>query len=170
MKASIIELISEHESPILEFKRQWYWDNDTPSSEMADLWGELIKDIISLSNGYLGYTGKARYLVIGYSEVEKKVFDIELSKIKQLSNIHTFRKDLVRRLEKYTTPTLTDINIHIVSHEGCSLLVIEIPIRGYITELKSGLKTKTRHIDEGGVLIRKGQKTDEVRTATPTEY
>ncbi|WP_314410188.1 NACHT domain-containing protein [Pseudomonas kuykendallii] len=170
MKASIVELISEHESPTLEFKRQWYWDDSTQTSEMADQWGELIKDIISLSNGYLGHTGKARHLVIGYSEADKKVFDIELSKIKQLNNIQAFRKDLVRRLEKYTTPSLTDIDINIVSHEGCSILIIEIPARGYITELKTGLKTKTRHIDEGGVLIRKGQKTDEVRTATPAEY
>jgi hypothetical protein len=170
MKASIIELISEHESPILEFKRQWYWDDNTQASEMADLWGELIKDIISLSNGYLGHTGKTRHLVFGYSEAEKKIFDIELSKIRQLSNIQTFRKDLVRRLEKYTTPSLTDIEINIVRHDECTLLIIEIPARGYITELKSGLKTKTRHIDEGGVLIRKGQKADEVRTATPAEY
>lgn len=170
MKANILELISENESPVLEFKRQWYWNDDTPASEMADLWGELIKDIISLSNGYLGYTGRSRHLVIGYSEDEKKVFDIGLPKIRQLGNIQLFRKDLVRRLEKYTNPSLTDININIVSHEGCSLLIIELPIRGYITELKSGLKTKTRVIDEGGVLVRKGQKSDEVRTATPTEY
>ncbi|TIH11065.1 NACHT domain-containing protein [Pseudomonas leptonychotis] len=170
MKASIIELITEQESPTLEFKRQWYWDDTTPATDMADLWGELIKDIISLSNGYLGHTGRNRHLVIGYSETERKPFNIGISKIKQLQNLTAFKKDLIRRLEKYTTPSLTDINIETTVHEGCTLLIIELPVKGYITELKTGLKTKTRHIDEGGVLIRKGQKTDEVRTATPSEY
>lgn len=169
MKADIYELLKENESPILEFKRKWYWDNSTPTSEMADQWGELTKDIISLSNGYLGHASKTRHLIIGYSESERKIYDIQSKNIKCLNNITSFRKDLIRRLEKYTTPSLTDINIEIIEIEDKEILVFEIPAKGHLIELKSQLKTKTRHLDEGLVLIRKGQKSDEVRTASPSE-
>lgn len=170
MKVDINELLKENESPILEFKRKWYWDDSTHSSDMADQWGELIKDIISLSNGYLGYAPKIRHLIIGYSESERKIYDIQSKNIKCLQNINTFRKDLIRRLEKYTNPSLIDINIETLEIEGKEILVFEIPARGHLVELKSQLKTKTRHLDEGSVLIRKGQKTDEVRTANHNEY
>ncbi|MFV7784357.1 hypothetical protein ACNPKB_10540 [Shewanella marisflavi] len=53
--------------------------------------------------------------------------------------------------------------------ESNYLLVFEIPSPINLIELKRSLKTKTRHLDEGAVLVRKGQKTDEIRTATPDE-
>lgn len=39
MKEDISVLLKREESPILEFKRQWYWNDSTPKEEMADKWG-----------------------------------------------------------------------------------------------------------------------------------
>jgi hypothetical protein len=53
MQEDISLLLKKEESPTLEFKRQWYWNDSTPSEDMADKWGELLKDLISLANGYI---------------------------------------------------------------------------------------------------------------------
>ncbi len=169
MNESIEILLEGKESPILEFKRQWYWDAQTPDSEMADKWGELVKDIISLANGYLDNVGSHRYLIIGFSECESKTYHVDIENIKHLHNIINFKKTIIQKLEKYTSPSLVNLNIESIPINGHTLLVFEIPSPTHLTELKSTLKTKTRQIDEGGVLVRKGQNSDEIRTATPKE-
>jgi len=169
MKEDISLLLQRDESPILEFKRQWYWDDSTPSDEMADKWGELLKDIISLANGYLNCTGEHRYLIVGFSEKEKALYNVEFNKIKKLKDLGGFKKSLLEKLESCTKPALLDININTITIESTDLLVFEIPCPTCLIELKRELKTKTRCLDEGAVLVRKGQKTDEVRTATPDE-
>lgn len=169
MKQDVNFLLEKEESPILEFKRQWYWDDLTTANEMADKWGELIKDLISLSNGYINSVGAHRYLIIGFSETDKKTYNVDFDKIKQLKNIRKFKKDLIEKLERYTKPSLLDLTVETVTIESDTLLVFEIPSPVQLIELRSQLKTKTRHLDEGGILIRKGQKTDEVRTANPDE-
>lgn len=162
-------LLKDNESPILEFKRQWYWDNSTPKEDMQDKWGEFLKDIISLSNGYIGFVGKTRYLIFGYSESLQKIHHVNISGIKQLSDIRLFKKDMIQRLEKITTPPLLNFDINIFRLEEKDLLVFEIPSPTYLTELKQALKTKTRSLDVGTVLIRKGQNSDEIRLASPNE-
>lgn len=169
MKEDISLLLKKEESPTLEFKRQWYWDDSTPSGEMADKWGELLKDLISLANGYLNKTGENRYLIFGFSEEENNLHNLELDKIKQLKNLGAFKRTLLQKLESCTKPALIDINIETISVDFNTLLVFEIPSPINLIELRRDLKTKTRHLDEGSVLIRKGQKTDEVRTASPDE-
>ena len=67
----IRQKIDSPETPILEFKRQWYWGKKGENESLQDAWGEFIKDIISLGNAYLGYCGKNRYLIIGYDEGTK---------------------------------------------------------------------------------------------------
>ncbi|MFG6157653.1 hypothetical protein ACGTNG_02475 [Halomonas sp. 1390] len=169
MKEEISSLLEREESPVLEFKRQWYWDDDTPREDMADKWGELTKDLISLANGYINNVGACRYLIFGFSETEKKTYNVDLSSIKQLRNLSKFKKDLVERMEKYTRPSFLDFEIESVFVGGDSLLVFEIPCPIHLIELRRELKTKTRPLDEGAVLVRKGQRSDEVRTATPDE-
>lgn len=45
-------LLSQSESPILEFKQEWYWNDSTEKEEMNVKWGEFLKDLVSLFNGY----------------------------------------------------------------------------------------------------------------------
>jgi hypothetical protein len=132
-----IELIlAKEESPILEFKRQWYWDDSTPSEDMAVKWGEFLKDIISLANAYHSYVGQSRYLIFGFCESEKKSYNIDFSKIKQLRNIDSFKKDLVQRLERCTQPAFINFSINKVKYNDVELLVFGIPSPMFITETK----------------------------------
>jgi GTPase SAR1 family protein len=163
------ELLKEDESPILEFKREWYWDDSTLSDEMPDKWGEFLKDLISLSNGYLGFVGNTRYLIFGFSETTQEIHDVNLNSIRKLSNLKLFKKQLIEKLERYTFPSFLNFKIDILQLDGKDLLVFEIPSPLHLTELKKDLKTKTRVLDTGSVLIRKGQNSDEIRTASPKE-
>lgn len=164
------QILKKDESPVLEFKKQWYWDNDTPKETMDDKWGELIKDIISLSNGYIGFTGKDRYLIIGYSDSESKIYDIDKENIKILCDLRSFKKKLTEKIELYTSFPLLDFYVDFIDIDGHLILVFFIPCPASISELKKELKTKTRVLDEGAVLIRKGQNSDSIRCATPKEY
>lgn len=169
MQIELASLLEREESPTLEFKRQWYWDDSTPQVEMADKWGELQKDLISLANGYIGKVGETRYLIFGFSETEKTTYNLSFDKIKQLNSIPSFKKDLLRRMEALTKPALIDINIESVDFGSDTLLVFEIPCPISLIELKNCLKTKSRYLDEGVILVRKGQKSDEIRAANPDE-
>lgn len=169
MQDNIELILAKEESPILEFKRQWYWDDSTSSEDMADKWGELLKDMISLANAYHTYVGQNRYLVFGFCEIEKQQYNIDFSNIKQLKNIDSFKKGLIQKLEKYTRPAFIDFRIDKIHYNGSDLLVFRIPSPVFITETKKELQTKTRTLDEGAVLVRKGQKSDEIRTANISE-
>lgn len=43
MKEDISLLLKREESSTLEFKRKWYLDDSTPSTEMADKWVSCSK-------------------------------------------------------------------------------------------------------------------------------
>lgn len=170
MKSDLYLLLASDESPVLEFKREWYWCNSTPKEDMQKKWGEFLKDLISLFNGYLGCVGKPRHLIFGFDESEKSIHSINLSEIKQLSNISNFKKIIDQKLEKLIHPSHLNYTIETIQHEDKTLLVFEISPPGYPIELKTELQTKTKFIDSGAVVLRKGQKSDEVRIATPSEF
>ncbi|MFV7784358.1 hypothetical protein ACNPKB_10535 [Shewanella marisflavi] len=93
MQVDISLILKKEESPTIEFKRQWYWNDSTPKEDMSDKWGgELLKDIISLANGYINKVGEYRYLVFGFSEDEKKPYNVNTDNIKQLKNLTSFKK------------------------------------------------------------------------------
>jgi hypothetical protein len=169
LNLDLLSLLQNEESPILEFKRQWYWGDNLDDSDLTNMWGELQKDIISLANGYPGFVGQDRFIIFGYSENESKVYSFDNKVIKHLTNLKQFKKQLIGKLESLTKPALVSLDIELITIDDGSLLVIKIPSPVSVTELKKQLQTKTRHLDEGAVLVRKGQKTDEVRSAAPDE-
>ena len=165
----IYSCLQEAESPTLEFKRDWYWDVKTPATEMARQWGELQKDIISLCNGYIGYCGLDRYLIIGFSETERKINSIDISKIKRLNDLKKFKKDLIAKLEKAVKNPPLNLEVETVLIEGQTLLAFKLPSPTSITELRIDLQTKTITLIAGVALVRKGQASDSVRAASSDE-
>lgn len=165
----IYSCLQQEESPVIEFKRDWYWSDSTPSQELARQWGELQKDLISLCNAYIGYCGVNRYLIVGFSETEKKIHSLDLSVIKKLKDLKVFKKELVAKLEKLVKNPPLNLEIETVLIEGQTLLVFKIPSPTSITELKNELQTKTITIISGIIIVRKGQDADSVRAASPEE-
>ena len=159
----------ERESPILEFKRQWYWNNSDIDQGTPKKWGEFLKDILGLANGYLEYVGETRYLIIGVEESDKTIYNVDPQNIRILSNLNTFHQKVIQKIENHAKPSLTKIEIYWKEIEQKQILVIEIPSPPKFVELIKELQTKTRILDPGIVLIRKGQEEDSVRAASPDE-
>lgn len=166
----IRQLLGEPETPTLEFKQQWYWNNTTPPDEKGKQWGELIKDIIGLANAYSGgHAGKTRYLIIGANE-EGEIFHIENNDIKEFKNRQTtsFHSELRKKLSEYTTPSLLDcipnFKLEFLGIDEKDILVFQIPSPCQYIKLKKNLQTKTRTFDDGSVLVREG---DSVKAASP---
>ncbi|WP_038343781.1 RNA-binding domain-containing protein [Acinetobacter sp. A47] len=61
-------LISKSESPILEFKSQWYWDENIENFDKLNCWGEFLKDFASLVNANHAYHNQNRYLIFGIKD------------------------------------------------------------------------------------------------------
>ncbi|UJR61750.1 NACHT domain-containing protein [Dickeya zeae] len=162
----LIELSSQPESPVLEFKRQWYWDDSTSAAEMQTKWGEFLKDLIAISNSYIGHCGLKRHMIIGLDESDKTFHHVDISNIKQLKNLATFKSSIMEKTERLLKLNVLDFKINIVDVDSKQILVFEVNAPKHLIELKSSLQTKTRAFDEGAVLIRKGQSNDEVRMAT----
>lgn len=162
----LIELSSQPESPVLEFKRQWYWDDSTSSQDKQIKWGEFIKDLIAISNGYIGHCGVKRHMIIGLDESDKTFHNVDISNIKQLKDLAFFVSSIMKKTENLLKLNILDFKVNFVDVDSKKILVFEINTPKQLIELKSSLQTKTRVFDEGAVLIRKGQGNDEVRMAS----
>jgi GTPase SAR1 family protein len=163
-------LLNQDESPILEFKREWYWLDDAVKSDRTKLWGEFYKDIISLCNGYIDYVGRDRYLIYGFCERERRVYPLDRSRISHLQNLRELKRKVIERLEELLDAPLLELDVEIVKLDAGDVLVLRIPSPKRIAELKAELTTKTRTLDPGSALVRKGQDSDSIRSATPNEY
>lgn len=165
----IRKLLELDESPILEFKREWYWNSASENGDLGSKWGEFLKDIIALCNGYINFTGHDRHLIIGYCEKERAIYNVDMTLVKILQDMREFRKKIIERLEKLVNFPPLSLQIEPVIIDGNTLLVFRIPSPKHLTELKNELTTKTRTLDSGAVLVRKGQEADSVRAANPLE-
>ena len=162
------ELVSMDESPILEFKRQWYWEPGSPAELVGIQWGEFYKDIIALCNGYVGYSGKQRHLIIGFCEKTLGVHGLDFS-TPPLNDLRSLRRKIVERMERLVEIPPMTIQLCRVDLDEGAVLVFNISPSNHLTVLKSELQTKTRTLDAGMVLVRKGQDADSVRAASPSE-
>ncbi|VWC56087.1 hypothetical protein BLA18110_00314 [Burkholderia lata] len=160
-------LLERDESPVLEFKRDWYWSES--DADLGPKWGEFLKDLIALCNGYDGFVGEDRYLIVGYCEELRKTFNVDVASIKALQDLREFKKRVTTRLEQLIFPPLLKLEIATIECDGNQLLVFRIPSPTAITELRAELSTKTRTLDAGAVLVRKGQSSDSIRLASPQE-
>ena len=166
--AVIESLIELDESPILEFKREWYWTSAADGDgDLGPKWGEFYKDVSSLCNAYLEYVGHDRYLIFGVCEETRELFDVE--QVRALRDLRNFKRKVTARLEQLLNYPPLNLEIEAVVISGKRLLVIRIPSPLRLVQLKAELTTKTRTLDAGTVLVRKGQNSDSIRIADPQE-
>lgn len=137
-------LISQKENPKLDFKKEWYTDDNLKT--------ELIKDIIALTNGNIHTIGQSSYLIIGVKESSSgnTLYNLELSK-----TTDDIKKQLLQNLQKYTTPAIQDLDVELVSIESKNIMVISIPFHPYLIILKNKLK----HYTQDSLLYRAGEGT-----------
>jgi len=165
--SQVKHLISENENPKLEFKREWYTSGESLDDKG---WGEFLKDIVSLSNGNVGYVGRTAYLIIGVDDKfndgrNRQIFDVQASGM--LSETEQLRDVTLRKLQSTCSPSPPDIKLSFfdVSIDK-QILIIEIPPSAGLIKLDRDLNTRGIRFRKGTVLTRIGQDT---AVAAPVE-
>jgi NB-ARC domain len=161
-------LLSQTENPKLEFKRKWYSGADALDDKG---WGELLKDIIALANGNIGYTGRSAYLIIGADDTDPEFGQLRLTfnidEVGMLSKLKSLREIILRKLREVCSPPLSEINVYFAELEhDIQLLIIEIPSPIDLLKLDRDLTTRGMKFKKGTVLLRVGQ---DISVADPTE-
>ncbi|MBE9033389.1 ATP-binding protein [filamentous cyanobacterium LEGE 11480] len=152
------------ESAKLEFKVEFYKVNQIKPENQEDRkswekarqlqWGELVKDIISLANGNIGYFGEPGYLAIGISNKKNSQGTRDVRNIDE-KEIAT-RKEILERVNSYCSPSIPNIDIKEYSIKGKRIYVIHIPPTYQMHRLSKALKTPKREFSIHAVLIRFG--------------
>lgn len=157
------EIVSIGECGYVEYKRQWYWDLDNKPnpSALQHLWGEFIKDFLSLTNANLSSFSYERFLVIGFDEEKNEYHDFSLNeeKFKHLKNkINSKIKDFISESEKIK------YKIDLKTKHRINIILISIEQPSEIHSLHKGIQTKTQSYPANTILSRGGtyNKNDSV--------
>lgn len=154
------KLLRQPEGPKLEFKQKFY---AISSKSEQRQWGELIKDILSLANGNIGYAAQPGYLIIGPED------KLDVSGKRRLNSIEGANVNLSQIQNKVNNnckPSVPGITLEQLEIDGCQLLIIMISPSPYLHELTRDILTEGIPYYVGAVLIRKG---DMVRAASYDE-
>jgi tetratricopeptide (TPR) repeat protein len=160
---NIIELrnlIRQPEGPKLDFKREFYAINGRGGDRA---WGELIKDIISLANGNVGYANKIGRLIIGPDD------KLTASGDRMLHSTQGVIVNVIQIRDKVNSachPPIANIEFNEFVIDDSRLLVFLITSGPHLYVLTRDIITEKNHYDKGSVLIRVGEQ---VRIASPDE-
>ncbi len=163
VSALISELMKKEESTILEFKREWYWEAQFDKEKKEKAWGELLKDIIALANSHPESHNKERYMLIGFDEIKKDVWHVDL-------DIGSLKQEISKKLIQYTNITedyLKKIEFHYVNFDNKKILLIILKQPDHLLETTKNIKTNSLVYPSNSILMRgKTSKIDEVGLAS----
>ena len=160
---NINELIHNGEHSKVDYKREWYWNDDTPKDIKKLRYGELVKDIFSLTNGDKYSINDTAYLVIGIDDKTRQVYDFDFPKDHESNNINEekLKQDLLQKLNTYSYPEFIALDVSYYALEGNQVIVISIPPRGELISLLKDLKYQRKgkiQIDPiGTIYYRRGE-------------
>jgi hypothetical protein len=160
----LASLLHSRESPILEFKQEWYKLESEDKETSKRQKNELIRDILSLANGNVQNVEDSRYLIIGAEDElnengERNLYDVVLDK-------PVTAERLLKLVNRVADPPLDTLDCEQTVFKGKNLLVIEIPESPHVHEITERIETPKRPYDEYTVFIRKGS---EISTASSQE-
>jgi tetratricopeptide (TPR) repeat protein len=160
---NIVRLINQGESAKIDFKREWYWNDDTPDSIKKLKFGELVKDIFSLTNGDKYSINETAYLIIGILDETREVCDFDFPKDHNGNhkNKEKLKQDLLNKLNTYSSPEFIALDVNYHQLEEKTIIVISILPRGELIslskDLKYGRNGKTVIDPKGTVYYRRGE-------------
>jgi len=136
-------LITQWENAKVDFKREWYWNDNMPNNIKEINKNELVKDLMALTNGDVYSTDKTAYLIIGIDDDTKEPYDFNKSTIFPLDKL---KQQILTLLNNYAQPEFLALDIEFVD----DVLVISIPPRGSLISLSKDLKLKNNNTDKKG--------------------
>jgi len=137
------DLIEQWENAKVDFKRQWYWNDNMPNNIKETHKNELVKDLIALTNGDVYSIEKTAYLIIGIDDNTKEPYAFDKSAILPLDKL---KQQLLTLLNNYAQPEFLALDIELVDE----VLVISVPPRGSLISLSKDLKLKNSNTDKKG--------------------
>ena len=143
-------LIEQWENAKVDFKRQWYWNDNMPNNIKETNKNELVKDLIALTNGDVYSTDKTAYLIIGIDDNTREIYNFDKSTILPLDKL---KQQLLTLLNNYAQPEFLALDIELVD----DILVISIPPRGSLISLSKNLKLKNNTDKKGTTYYRVGE-------------
>ena len=143
-------LIEQWENAKVDFKRQWYWNDNMPNNIKETNKNELVKDIIALTNGDVYSTDKTAYLIIGIDDDTREVYDFDKTAILPLDKL---KQQLLTLLSNYAQPEFLALDLELID----DVLIISIPPRGSLISLSKDLKLKSNTDKKGTTYFRVGE-------------
>jgi hypothetical protein len=101
-------------------------------------WAELVKDVISLTNGNVGTHEETGYLIIGVADKLKSDGTRHLQDV--VSKELPTRSEILDKVNSYCNPPIPDIKRFEQELDGKKLFVIEIPPSPYLHRLSRQLE------------------------------
>ena len=144
------EIVAQGENAKVDFKRQWYWNDNMPNNIKETHKNELVKDLIALTNGDIYSTDKRAYLIVGIDDNTKEIYNFDKSAILPLGKL---KQQLLTLLNNYAQPEFLALDIELVDE----VLVISIPPRGSLISLSKDLKLKNNTDKKGTTYYRVGE-------------
>jgi len=136
-------LIGQWENAKVDFKRQWYWNDNMPNNIKETNKNELVKDLIALTNGDVYSIDKTAYLIIGIDDNTKEPYDFDKTAILPLDKL---KQQLLTLLNNYAQPEFLALDLEFVD----DVLIISIPPRSSLISLSKDLKLKNNNTDKKG--------------------
>ncbi|NJR19837.1 MAG: hypothetical protein HC785_32055 [Calothrix sp. CSU_2_0] len=176
LKQKMSELVSQpRETAKVDFKIQMYKIYEPKPKEQEEIkkwnevkekqWGELVKDVLSLANGNVGYARDWGYLIIGADDKLKKDGTPNLQDV---GDVQLTQTQILEKVNSYSNPPLPNLICDTIELEGKRIFVISIPPSPYLHQLSKQLKTPKKEFSPYTVLIRRGDG-EEIREASPEE-
>lgn len=157
------EIIKKPEGPKLEFKQRFYQIHSPDPNVQNRHWNELVKDILSIANGNVGFASREGYLIIGISDAPDSTGRRLLH---SCEDVEIDKQQIIRRVNRICNPPLPNLDLDRINIDGCEIIVITVPITPHLHEITNDLQTTGRAFPEGTVFIRRG---DDIRNASQQE-
>ena len=153
IREELNNLIEQWENAKVDFKGQWYWNDNMPNNIKEVHNNELVKDLIALTNGDVYSTDKIAYLIVGIDDETRELYAFDKSDVLPLDKL---KQQLLTLLNNYAQPEFLALDIELVDE----VLVISIPPRGSLISLSKDLKLKNSNTDKKGTTYyRVGEDT-----------
>lgn len=150
-------LLRQPEDPKLDFKQEFYAIHSKGDDRH---WGELIKDLLSLANGNVGYASQTGYLVIG---PEDKPDASGVRKIHSIKNVSVDISQIRNKVNDACHPSIPSIELEKVSFEDDQIIIVIIKPSPHLHQITRNITTKQTQYHKGTIFIRIG---DSIKAAS----
>jgi len=151
-------IISQPESPKLDFKRE-YKLNKTPPTDtdkqtwikfINGQWDEFIKDILALTNGNVGTANQSGLLVIG---ADDDLLPDGTRELYDTSYLNLTEQQILDKVNGACNPPVPNIQCEKVPLDGKNIFVITIFPSPYVHETTRDLEIIKGHFDRNNSLV-----------------